>query len=99
MSSSVASGDASPVLESVREPAGEPRRTFSVKVERRSRVAADMIDREAGAVVIHADPLETKTAEGARVQMGFPILVVTGWVAEPEAFAAQVAKLIEDAGI
>ena len=74
----------------------EPKRSFSVTVETRSGNIRSMIDDER-AVVIHADPLTRKTTTGSRVSMGFPVLVVSGWVADAEEFARKVAALLEEA--
>jgi hypothetical protein len=75
----------------------EPRRTFSVKVEKRSACIQALLD-ERGVVVIHADPLSRPDPDGGqRISMGFPVLMVSGWVAEPEAFAAKIAELLAEA--
>lgn len=72
--------------------------TFSVTIERRPGVARHMLDSDGpdGVVIIHIDPRHTKTETGTRTRMGFPILLVSGWVDEPEEFARKVAALLEE---
>lgn len=74
----------------------EKKREFYANHETRSGVLKSMIDLQAGAFVIHADSLETKVDGGTRVQIGFPALIVTGWVNNPEAFATKIAALMKD---
>jgi hypothetical protein len=68
-------------------------RTFSVQVrpttERMKSAFGDVT------VTVVADPVEEKQDNGTtRVSMGFPVLHVSGWVGEPEAFAKRVAELL-----
>lgn len=77
-------------------------RTFSTTLEKRTRTILDMVDQgQEGAVIIHADPVHTKSPTGERISVGFPVLVVTGWVAEAARFAARVAELLamDEAGL
>lgn len=72
-------------------------RTFSVTLETRKGTLRDLVDRPEGVAMIHADPMERKMEDGStRISMGFPVLLVTSWVAEPEEFARKVAKLLEE---
>lgn len=46
-------------------------------------------------VRINVDPVETTGEDGTtRISMGFPVLYVTGWVSDPEAFAKRVAEVL-----
>ncbi len=74
-------------------------RTFSYRIEAsRPHVIRSMLD-EVGVVVIQADPTERDTPEGKVVGAGFPVLIVTGWVAREEEFAAKVVELLNGAGL
>lgn len=74
------------------------KRTFSVALETRPSVARHMIDGEEGVFVIRADPLTTKRpGGGTSIAMGFPVLLVSSWVSDPEEFAAKVAALLQEA--
>jgi hypothetical protein len=73
----------------------EAKRSFSIRVERRPAVIRHMINEEAS-VVICADPLTRKAATGTRTSIGFPVLLVTGWVDEPEVFGRKVAALLQE---
>jgi hypothetical protein len=81
-----------PVLKPDAEPSAA--RTFSVRLEKRRAVVEHMTDLESGVFVISADPLTTKTEGGSRISMGFPVLLVSGWVGDAEEFAGKVAKLL-----
>lgn len=73
--------------------------TFSVSCEQRIGIARGMLpEPDEATYVIRVDPLETpQPGGGSSIRMGFPVLVVTGWVAEPEAFAKRVAELLQEA--
>lgn len=44
---------------------------------------------------ICVDPIETDMGNGTtRISVGFPVLYVTGWVSDPEAFAKRVAEVL-----
>lgn len=46
-------------------------------------------------VRINVDPVETTGEDGTtRISMGFPVLYVTGWVADQEFFATRVAEVL-----
>jgi hypothetical protein len=48
-------------------------------------------------VTIRVEPMDQTNPDGSKSSsMGFPVLYVAGWVAEPEAFAAKVAKLLTE---
>jgi hypothetical protein len=70
-----------------------PPQTYSVRVETRKAVVQHMLDEEQW-IIISVDPSERATPGGTTIRMGFPALIVTGWVAEPEQFAAAVAALL-----
>jgi hypothetical protein len=68
-------------------------RSFRVSVERRPAVIRHMINNECS-IIIHVEPLRIETEKGRTLHMGFPALIVSGWIDEPEAFAARVAALL-----
>lgn len=75
----------------------EPSRAFSVRVETRKGVIRSNVDADS-IVIIDADPIQRDNPDGSTsISVGFPVLLVSGWVAEPEQFAAKVAALLQGA--
>jgi hypothetical protein len=72
-------------------------RTYSATLEKRRGLPADMIGDEP-VWIIRADPMTHIAADGrTRTSSGFPVLIVPGFVDEPEAFALKVAALLQEA--
>ncbi len=66
--------------------------TFSI--ERRNLSEASFPRRE-DTWVISVDPVEKHNPNGSKtVSVGFPVLALSGWVGEPEKFAALVAEVL-----
>lgn len=72
------------------------RQTFSVRQESRCNVLRGYMDPDNGAYVVCVDPVETPTEGGKHVSIGFPVLIVTAWVKDPEVFARRVAELLTE---
>jgi hypothetical protein len=71
--------------------------TFSARLEARKGVLQHTIDFEAGASVIFVEPRERKSEDGSTsVSIGFPALIVSGWVSEGDKFAELVARLLTE---
>ena len=73
-------------------------RTFSMEVDTRRGITRQMVNDDTS-VIIRADPIHTRTEKGETISIGFPVLIVTGWVNEPEAFAAKVVERLNGAGL
>ena len=73
------------------------RQTFSVGEASQTPTNPRPLDDLFGDQIIRicVDPTETTGDDGTtRISMGFPVLYVTGWVADQEAFAKRVAEVL-----
>ncbi len=80
---------------------GPDARTYTSRAETRPGVIRHMLPGDDEITfVIHADPKHTPLPNGGRrTSIGFPILIVTGWVANAEAIAAKIATVLTEAGL
>ena len=73
-----------------------PPRTYSVRHETRRDVLRAMMDDEE-AWVVCIDPATKSNGDGTTsTTIGFPVLVLTGWVAEPEHIATLIAAALQE---
>ena len=74
-------------------------RTFTARAETRRGVITHMLPEDGEPIwVVQVEPLtRADPGGGTRTSVGFPICVLTGWVAEPEKIAQRIAEILTEA--